>query len=460
MTTPDRATGDPPRPLSPPAASDERQAPHVVTNLSVTSWVLYDLANTIFSMGVVSLYFSLWVRDEVGAARADTVYPVITAISMAIIFVVSPLLGAMTDRARRRIPFLVVSTVICVVCTALLARGGFVITAVLFVIANVAYQAGLQFYDAMLPEVSNEGNRGKISGIGVGVGYLGSYLAVGLGLDVLFGSEDKPRLFAMIALFFLIFALPAFLFIKERGNPNPRPVFDPKAIGDSTRQTIATLRSGKEYPGLVRFLVGRVFYTDAINTVIAIMGLYTVNIAVATGLTETAGQEQSKYILLTAITFAVIGGFAWGWLVDRMGPKRTLDWVLYSWIAIFLGAAAVGILRLPLGALYAVACAAGFALGGIWAADRPLMLRLTPPSRIGEFYGLYGMVGRFSAITGPLVWAAVAWITIQKLGLRPELGQGIGVVILLGLVLLSYAILRPVSDAPRHWGVDPTASTE
>jgi UMF1 family MFS transporter len=118
-------------------------------------------------------------------------------------------------------------------------------------------------------------------------------------------------------------------------------------------------------------------------------------------------------------------------------------------MAIFLGAAAVGILRLPLAALYAVACAAGFALGGIWAADRPLMLRLTPPSRIGEFYGLYGMVGRFSAITGPLIWAGVAYITLDRMGLRPELGQGIGVLILLSLVILSYVILRPVSDTPR-----------
>lgn len=456
MTPVDSATHDPSGSLSPPPTRAAVGEPdRRISTLSVTSWVLYDLANTIFSMGVVSLYFSLWVRDTVGPARADTVYPVITAISMAVIFVISPLLGSMTDRARRRIPFLIASTLICVVCTALLARAGFLVTAILFVIANIAYQAGLQFYDAMLPEVSNENNRGKISGIGVGVGYLGSYLAVGLGLDALFGSEDKPRLFSMIAVFFLLFALPAFLFIKERGNPNPRPVFDPKAIAESTRETIATLRSGKEYPGLVRFLIGRVFYTDAINTVIAIMGLYTVNIAVATGLTESAGQEQSKYVLLTAITFAVIGGFAWGWLVDRIGPKRTLDWVLYSWIAIFLGAAAVGILRLPLVALYVVACAAGFALGGIWAADRPLMLRLTPPWRIGEFYGLYGMVGRFSAITGPLVWAGVAWITIQQMNLRTELGQGIGVLILLGLILLSYAILRPVSDAPREWQDTP-----
>ena len=150
---------------------------HIPTR-AVVSWVLYDLANTIFSMGVVSAYFSTWVRDQVGPLRADSVYGVITAISMGLIFIASPVLGAMTDRARRRMPFLVTSTLICVCFTALLARGGFYFTAICFVIANVAYQAGLQFYDAMLPEVSHEGNRGKISGIGVGIGYLGSYIAI------------------------------------------------------------------------------------------------------------------------------------------------------------------------------------------------------------------------------------------------------------------------------------------
>jgi UMF1 family MFS transporter len=333
----------------------------------------------------------------------------------------------------------------------LLARGGFYITAVLFVIANVAYQAGLQFYDAMLPEVSTEENRGKISGIGVGVGYLGSYIAVALGLDAVFGSENKPFLFLMIAVAFLVFALPCFLFVKERGNPNPRTVLSLKMVRESTGETIRTLRSGRDYPGLVRFLIGRVFYTDAINTVISIMALYTINVAVSTGLSEKAGEDQAKLILMTAITFAVIGGFTWGWLVDRIGPKRTLTYVLYCWMAIFVLAAAVGILGLPLSALYIVACAAGFALGGIWAADRPLMLRLTPPTRIGEFYGLYGMVGRFSAVTGPLIWAGVTALTIRTLGLEPKVGQGIAVLVLLSMVLISYVILRPVTDTPREW---------
>jgi UMF1 family MFS transporter len=346
---------------------------------AVVSWVLYDLANTIFSMGVVSAYFSTWVRDQVGPLRADSVYGVITAISMGLIFFASPVLGAMTDRASRRMPFLVVSTLICVFFTTLLARGGFYFTAICFVIANVAYQAGLQFYDAMLPEVSHEGNRGKISGIGVGVGYLGSYIAIGLGMDAVFGSDDKPFLFTMIAFFFLLFALPCFLFVKERGNPHPREVFSLRMLRESTSETVRTIRSGREYPGLVRFLVGRIFYTDPINTVIAIMMLYTINVAEHTGLTHDQGEETGKLIMMTAITFAVVGGFVWGWLVDRFGPKRTLNYVLYLWTGVFLLAAAVGIFGLPLTTLYVVACAAGVGLCVIRAADRHYMLRLTQP---------------------------------------------------------------------------------
>ncbi len=421
----------------------------VIPKRAVVSWILYDLANTIFSMGVVSLYFSLYVRDAVGAERADSTYGVITAISMGIIFIISPLLGAMTDRAPRRMPFLVTSTILCCAATALIARGSYLESAVLFVVGNAAYQAGLQFYDALLPEVTTEENRGRIGGIGVGVGYLGSYLAVGIGL--IFGTADKPFLFLVIAIAFLTFSIPCFVFVKERGNLNPRPIFGLAMIRESTAQTLQALRQGKRYPGLLRFLVGRVFYTDAINTVIAYMSLYTVNVAVSTGLTTAQGERAAQLILLSAITCAVLGGFGWGWLVDRFGAKRTLDWVLLLWLETFALAACIGLFGLPLGWLYLVAGQAGIALGGIWAADRPLMLRLTPPDRVGEFYGLYGMVGRFSAVTGPLLWALTMYLTVQVGGLRTVTGQGIAIITLFVMVVASWKILRPVTDTPRDW---------
>ena len=423
-------------PASPPA--------HQITRRAVTGWVLYDLANTIFSMGVISLLFPLWVRDAVGADKADARYGVITAISMGIIFLLSPLLGAMTDRARTRMPFLMVSTVICVALTTLLGRGPFVMTAMLFIIANAAYQAGLQFYDALLPEVSTPENRGRIGGIGVGVGYFGSYIAVGLSIFI--KTDSKPLLFTLYAIAFLLFSIPCLLFVKERGNPNPRPI-NLAAMIDSLRGTYDALRHSQKFPGLLRFLIGRVFYTDAINTVINIMVLYTVNVAIASGLSKDAGEGRAKLIMLFAITFAIAGGFAWGWLADKIGPRRTLRHVLHFWMGIFVLAALVGILQLPLLFMFIVAALAGFALGGVWAADRPFMLRLTPPDRIGEFYGLYGMVGRFSAITGPIVWAIVTSALIKG-GATPLMAQGIAVLVLLALVIVSYVILRPVSDEP------------
>jgi len=427
----------------------------VIPKRAVASWILYDLANTIFSMGVVSLYFSLYVRDEVGAERADGVYSLISAISMGSIFVLSPLLGAMTDRARRRMPFLVWSTILCCACTAFIARGPYALSAWLFVIGNAAYQAGLQFYDALLPEVTTEDNRGRIGGIGVGIGYLGSYLAIGIGL--LFGTKDYPLLFTIIAVAFLVFAIPCFLWVHERGNPHPRPIFGLAMIRESTQQTVSTLRSGHEFPGLLRFLVGRMFYTDSINTVISYMSLYTVNVAVASGLTEDQGKVKAQIILMSAITFAVLGGFVWGRLVDRIGPKRTLNAVLWLWMGLFGFAALIGLLHLPLLAMYLTAAVAGIGLGGLWAADRPYMLRLTPPDRIGEFYGLYGMVGRFSAVTGPILWGLVTYLAVQHAGLAPLTGQSIAILTLLLMVVVSYVILQPVSDARRAAPHTPSA---
>jgi UMF1 family MFS transporter len=411
---------------------------------AVVSWVLYDLANTIFSMGVVSLHFSLYVRDAVGPQRADSVYGVVTAVSMGIIFLVAPLLGALSDRARRRMPFLAWSTIVCCGCTALFARGPFALTAVLFVVANAAYQAGVQFYDALLPEVTTDENRGRIGGIGIGVGYLGAYIAVGLGLAL--RPMHYPLYFGIVAACFAALAVPCVLFVRERGNPNPRPIGGLRVIGEATRRTLDALRDGRRYPGLLRFLIGRVFYTDAINTVIAFMSLYTLNVAAFAGLTAEAGRTQAGYVLLTAISFAVVGGFAWGRLVDRIGPKRTLTIVLQLWMAIFALAAAVGFLRLPLVFLYVVGILAGTALGGVWSADRPYMLRLTPPGRVGEFFGLYGMVGRFSAITGPALWAATTYVAVERSGQSELTGQAWAIVFLLAMVVVGALILRSVSD--------------
>ena len=181
-----------------------------VPTRAVAAWVVYDLANTIFSMGIISLFFPHFIERAVGETRVDRVFGLIQAVSYGIIFVLSPLLGAMTDRAGRRMPFLIWSTVICVAATGFLGQGSFMFSAVLFIIANAAYQAGLQFYDALLPDVTTEQNRGRVSGIGVGIGYLGSFVAVAMGFAFAEASYTQPSQFG--PLFLAIAATFAVLF--------------------------------------------------------------------------------------------------------------------------------------------------------------------------------------------------------------------------------------------------------
>jgi UMF1 family MFS transporter len=410
---------------------------------AVFAWVTYDLANTAFSMGVVSMFMPLWVREQVGKIQADYVVTMATAVSMTLIFVLSPILGSMTDRAARRLPFLTVSTVFCVLLTMSLGRIGYDGTLVAFVFANAFYQAGLQFYDALLPSVSTAENRGRIGGLGVAVGYLGSFLAIGISLVSPRMGWTPATGFSLIAMVFLGFALPCFFWVKEETNPKVGQVWSLREMGVALRRTYETLRSSKEYPELRRFLIGRIFYTDPINTVIAVMTLYAINVASSSGVDAAGAKQVASLVLLGAVVFAILGGYVAGFFVDRWGARKVLRLVLVAWLFTFTLAALMGLLGLPWQLLLLVSSMAGVSLGGTWAADRPLMLELTPKHRLGEFYGLYNMVGRFAAIIGPAIWA-VSMKLLQNAGWATLRAQGFSILLLLLLIVVSQRLLRPV----------------
>ena len=170
----------------------------------VLSWSLYDLANTIFSMNIVSFYLSLWVIDMGGT---DATWGYANSLTMALVFVSAPILGALSDQAGRRLPFLLMCTMGCVVCTAALGLGGLWITLGVFVIANYLFQAGLIFYDTTLSIVSTKRTRGVIGGFGIGVGYFGSFLGIATGL-LLLDRIGHIGIFRVTALIFAIFAVP------------------------------------------------------------------------------------------------------------------------------------------------------------------------------------------------------------------------------------------------------------
>ena len=399
------------------------------------AWALYDFANTIYSYAVVSYAMGLWTVDRLGPADGQFWFGVANAVSVGLNAAISPVLGAISDRGGRRLPYLLFFTAMGVIGTAaigLIPGGGSPLAFLglaLFAIANFAYQAALIYYDSTLPTVSKPESRGRVSGIGVATGYLGTIL-IAL-LILITGSGSQPLTFFMAAALFGLFAAPIFLVVREQPSSDYRfRVAD--ALG-SWSQLAQTVRDAGEVPGLRRFLVARFFYTDPVNTVIVVMSVFATQ---AIGL--TSGQANIVLLMLTVV--AVVASFGWGFAVERFGPKRTLMYVLGSWCVGLLIAASV--LALP---TFLIAGALlGSGLGGVWTSDRVFMLRLSPPDKVGEFFGLYGLAGKFSAVTGPVLYGVIV-STLLDAGWGKGAYQ-VGILSFLILMLIGVGLLRTVPD--------------
>jgi len=394
----------------------------------VAGWIIYDLGNTLFSQNMIANYFPVWVVAVMGGS--DGQISLANTVTMALMLGIGPWLGAVSDRMPRRLPILIATTSGCCLIT-LLVGNDLRSSLILFVAANLLFQAGLIIYDSLLAAVSTPENRGRIGGAAVGLGYLGSLLGIGIGFVVFANGGDYQTIFRLTAIGFLLLALPCFLWVKEP----PRSVerLAPLSLARGAVQDIFdTVRRARSYPELVRFLVGRAFYAEAANTIGIFMAVYlTVQLGFSSG--------EKDRLLLVAILAAVGGGFFWGRVVDRIGPRDSLMRVLVVWSVALALIAATGFTILPNEALWLIAPLAGFALGGTWAADRPLMIGLAPPEYLGQFYGLYALAGRFAALVGPLLWALV----VDVLGL----GRPTALLVLLALVLVAIVILRPLSPS-------------
>jgi UMF1 family MFS transporter len=409
------------------------------------AWTLYDFANTIFSYAIVSTAIGLWLTADsrFGPGLGQLVQGITIADSVGLNALVSPILGALSDRDGRRMPFLLFFTILTIVPSAIIGPTPAVIGAILFTIANFAYQAALIYYDASLTMVSNPVNRGKLSGLGVGIGYMGT-IFVSVVLLALGITESPDPIFFISGILFAVFAIPIFLLVRDRRHEAREKVGAKDALAAMTqlRETIAHAR---QVPGLPRFLLGRFFYSDAVNTLIVVMSVLAVN---AVGLTQ--GQWLMTAILLTVV--AIFASFGWGALTDRIGPKKTLLLVLGSWVVgLVLGIGSIGLAGSTPGmAMFVLAGAIlGSGLGGVQVADRVFMVRLSPPPRLGEFFGLYGLVGKGSQVIGQLVYGLIVFLLIDSLG---NLAYQIAIVSLLGTMLIGLWLVWPVSDRWKDSG--------
>jgi MFS transporter, UMF1 family len=443
------------------------------------SWALYDFANTIFSMNVATLYFSVWLIADLQAS--NTVYAVGNGISSILVVISVPVLGAVSDARRRRKPWVVGFTIAsCVACAAIGVLGQltlpisgaqtiggsslpadwhptigtFTWVLVAFVVANYAYQAAQPFYNAMLPDLVPPEERGRLSGIGTAVGYVGTI--VGLLLVAPFFSGALPLLgalpeavlsllhaivpfsshagrvstFVPTALLFLVFAIPLFVFCRDH---HPRPERTAIAWRTAFADVGHTLRDARRYPGALAFIVASFLYQDAIGTIVSFMAIYAVK---AMGFKQ--GSEITLFLVLTIP--AIFGSYAIGRFVDRFGARRTLVSIVVAWIALL-----VAMVLVPTqSAFWVVGLGIGLIFGGVPTAERPLLLSLVPEAEAGRFFSLMLLSSRAAAVAGPLIWAA----TVD--GLEPIFGTGLAyraaVVTVAFMFALSLLLLRRVPE--------------
>ena len=400
------------------------------------AWALYDFANTIFSFAVVSLAIGVWLTEDAqfGERDGNVWLSVAGIVSVGINAIVSPILGMLSDRAGRRLPFLLFFTLLCIVPTALIGFGPAAVGLTLYIVANFAYQAALIYYDATLKVVSLPSTRGALSGIGVAIGYVGT---VFVGLLIYVAAVPVADRFLLAAVLFGVFAVPIFVVVREPRPADPQPITLDVVLG-SWAQLARTVDHAREVPGLLRFLVGRFFYSDAVNTIIVVMTVVAVR---AVGLTD----NQAVLVLLGLTVVAIIASIGWGALVDRIGPKRTLLIVLASWaIGLTLGGISLGLdnpLKITLFLLAGAILGSG--LGGVQVADRVFLVRLAPPERLGEFFGLYGLVGKGSQVIGLIAYGAVIYALFDSLGTG---AYQVAVLSLLATMVIGAWLIVPVSD--------------
>jgi len=412
-------------------------APERASGLSVFSWVLYDFANSAFPTLVLTFVFSTYfvnvVVPEESALRGDTIWQFVIAVSGLTVALVSPPLGAVADRGGYKREFLIGSTLLCIAGTALLwfvGAGDVWLGIALFLLANTAFETGLVFYNAFLPDLNRPDQMGQISGYGYALGYVGGLLALGVGLvafvlpDAWLGLEGEAGVRAtnlLVAGWFLIFALPQFFFVREYRTQAPSGLPVAQLVRDSFGQLAATYREVLKYPQVLRFLIARLLYNDGLVTIFAFGGIYA---------SVTFGFETEELLQfgIALNVSAGVGSFAMGFLDDRVGGKTTVILSIVGLLVATLGT----IVAWDQTSFLVAALFLGLWVGPNQSASRSFMGRIVPDSKENEFFGFFAFSGKATSFIGPLAMGSMTALTgDQRAGVA-----AIAVLLIAGMAVL------------------------
>ena len=379
------------------------------------AWASLDFANSGYTTVVLTAVFNAYFVATVmqGAPHATLVWTLVLAISYGLVMLSAPILGVYADRRAKKKSVLIITTIGCVVSTALLASVGpgmMVWAGFLLVISNLCFATHQDMSAAFLPELAQDEHLGRISGYGWAWGYIGGLTALGLALAWVIWAQAHGHdaqgvvggTMLITAGLFGLSAWWALRVLRERGAPDTA---SPQRGADqwwdlSWGRLIATWQAAQAQTDLRRFLVCVVVYHAGVQTVIALAAVYA---------QEVMGFSMSQTITLILVVniTAAVGAWAFGFFQDRVGHRRSLIAALIFWLVMVVVAWQA---TTPL-LFWVAAHFAGLAMGASQSGARAAVAYLARPGREAETFGLWGVAVNLSAILGPMTYGWVTWIT-------------------------------------------------
>jgi UMF1 family MFS transporter len=391
-----------------------RQNIRVLFKAPVMSWALYDLANTSFAVIIITIVFPVYFTNIIASPDlysknfGDLIWGIAGGVSMIITSFLAPIFGAIADTSRAKNKFLIVLTLACIICTIplfFLKEGMVALAVLLFIISNVFYQTSMMFYNAFLPQLSTRKNIGLVSGFGFSIGYIGGFLILVILIPLIRDGLQTDNLlnirytFIVTSMFFLVFSIPSFLLLKDL--PAVKKIQKRVSyVVYGFRKLAKTLKNIRQYPDLVRFLISYFLFSNAFSIMALYVAIYAKN---------TLNFTLFEIALLFMIGHipTIISSIFFGWLTDRIGPKKTISITLIMWVLIIIMVTSFNIKAV----FYVGWILAAITTGSTLIASRSLMAMLIPVDSEAEFFGFYSISGKVSSIIGPVVFGVVSFIT-------------------------------------------------
>ncbi len=360
------------------------------------AWYLYDFGNSAYAAVVLLAVYATYFKNVVvSGPQGSAMWGLALMIATLVVAVISPFLGTLADYSNKKKQFLFFMTTMSVIFTGLLflvGPGDIFLGMLFFILAEIGYRGGQVFYNALLVDIADENELGKVSGNGWAIGSLGGIicLVIVLVLIQLNPGNNMVIRFSLVitAVYYALFALPAFFIIKEK--PSREEKIHKNYLKIAWDRLSLTVKSVSNYKEFLKYMLALLIYNDG---VIAALDFAAIIGAVLFGVT---GTSLIIFVIIVQVT-NVLGAFLYGLLGEKVGFKNSLIQSLILMIVSVVGM----MFAKTQTAFFVVGGLAGFAMAGVQSLSRTMVSVFAPKHKSTEFYGFFALTGRSSSVIGP-----------------------------------------------------------